>query len=197
MANKQDILNAVKANLPKTKKDHPFVPCFEAHNPDLLSVFKQSLERAGGTWHEVDNLGQAKDMVKDQFAGATVFASATEEWPGNRNLDSNTDPRSLEDVDVGIIRAEFGVAEMGSVWLTQDSLKINALGFLSQHLVILLDPLAITENMHTAYEKIDLSATPYGCFMMGPSATADIGATLVHGAQGARSLTVFFLKKEA
>ena len=50
--------------------------------------------------------------------------------------------------------------------------------------------------MHTAYEKVGLSANPYGCFMMGPSATADIGATLVHGAQGARSLTVFFFKKK-
>jgi hypothetical protein len=28
--------------------------------------------------------------------------------------------------------------------------------------------------------------TAFGCFMMGPSATADIEATLVHGAQGAR-----------
>jgi hypothetical protein len=33
----------------------------------------------------------------------------------------------------------------------------------------------------------------YGCFMMRPSATADVEATLVHGAQEARSLNVFFL----
>lgn len=195
MASKQDILNAVKANLPEEKKAHPAVPCFETGNVDLLSVFKQSLERAGGTWHEVGSLCEAEDIVKDKFAQARVFASAAQQWPGNRDLDSLSDPRSLEDVDVGIIRAEFGVAEMGSVWLTQDSLKINALGFLSQHLVILLDPESITENMHTAYKKIDLSADIYGCFMMGPSATADIGATLVHGAQGARSLTVFFLRQ--
>jgi L-lactate dehydrogenase complex protein LldG len=29
--------------------------------------------------------------------------------------------------------------------------------------------------------------------MMGPSATADVEATLVHGAQGTRSLNLFFL----
>lgn len=98
----------------------------------------------------------------------------------------------MEDVDLGIIRAEFGVAEMGMIWLTENSLQVNSLGFLSQHLAILLDPDLITENMHTAYRKIDFQASTYGCFVMGPSATADIGAYLVRGAQGARSLTVFF-----
>jgi L-lactate dehydrogenase complex protein LldG len=33
--------------------------------------------------------------------------------------------------------------------------------------------------------------------MMGPSATGDIVATMVHGAQGARSLNVFFLPRTA
>ena len=37
--------------------------------------------------------------------------------------------------------------------------------------------------------------TAYGCFMAGPSATADIEATLVHGAQGGRSLNVLFLPR--
>jgi L-lactate utilization protein LutC len=32
-------------------------------------------------------------------------------------------------------------------------------------------------------------------FMMGPSAAADVEATLVHGAQGARSLNIFFLPR--
>ena len=41
--------------------------------------------------------------------------------------------------------------------------------------------------------RIRLDLTAYGCFMMGPSATADVEATLVHGAQGVRSLNVFFL----
>ena len=46
-----------------------------------------------------------------------------------------------------------------------------------------------------AYCRIQLDLTAYGCFMMGPSATADVEATLVHGAQGARSLNIFFLPR--
>jgi L-lactate dehydrogenase complex protein LldG len=70
---------------------------------------------------------------------------------------------------------------------------VNALGFLSQHLIVLLDSERILPNMHAAYHRVRLNETAYGCFMMGPSATADVEATLVHGAQGARSLNLFFL----
>ena len=104
-------------------------------------------------------------------------------------------PADLNDVDLGIFRAEFGVAEMGMVWVTEKSLVTNSLGYLSQHLAVLLDPEDLTENMHTAYKRVDFPHAHYGCFVMGPSATADISAVLVHGAQGARTLTLFFLKK--
>jgi L-lactate dehydrogenase complex protein LldG len=96
-------------------------------------------------------------------------------------------------VDVGIVRAQFGVAENGAVWLTQEDLVVNALAFLSQHLMVLLDPEQIVPDMHQAYRRARLDETAFGCFLMGPSATADVEATLVHGAQGARSLNLLFL----
>jgi L-lactate dehydrogenase complex protein LldG len=66
---------------------------------------------------------------------------------------------------------------------------------LSQHLIVLLDPEQIVPDMHEAYRRVRLNETAFGCFMMGPSATADVEATLVHGAQGARSLNIFFLPR--
>ena len=36
-------------------------------------------------------------------------------------------------------------------------------------------------------------ASPYGVFLAGPSATGDIEGVIIHGAQGARSLTVLLL----
>ena len=86
-----------------------------------------------------------------------------------------------------------GVAESGAVWLTEEDLLVNSLGILSQHLVILLDPQEIVADMHEAYARVHLDQTAFGCFMMGPSATGDVEATLVHGAQGPRSLNVFFI----
>ena len=83
-------------------------------------------------------------------------------------------PAELDDVDVGVVRAVFGVAETGSVWLTEAEFKVNTLGFLSQHLVVLLDPARIVGNMHHAYRERAQFDARYGVFMTGPSATADI-----------------------
>jgi L-lactate dehydrogenase complex protein LldG len=90
-----------------------------------------------------------------------------------------------------VVRSPLGVAE--AIWLTQTDLVVNALGVLSQHLVVLLDPAAVVETMHDAYGRIDLTASPYGVFLAGPSATGDIEGVIIHGAQGARSLTVLLL----
>ena len=46
-------------------------------------------------------------------------------------------------------------------------------------------------NMHDAYNFIDLKNNQYGSFFTGPSATADIEAIHITGAQGEISLTVF------
>ena len=124
-----------------------------------------------------------------------MVCSAVPEISGTRRIEDISDPHELADVDVGVVRAQFGVAESGAVWLTQEDLGLAALAFLSQHLIVLLDPEQIVPDMHEAYARVRLDETAYGCFMMGPSATADVEATLVHGAQGPRSLNVFFLPR--
>jgi L-lactate dehydrogenase complex protein LldG len=58
---------------------------------------------------------------------------------------------------------------------------------------VLLDPAAVVDTMQDAYGRIDLTANPYGLFLAGPSATADIEGVVVHGAQGARTMTILFL----
>ena len=103
----------------------------------------------------------------------------------------------MHDVDVGVVRAVFGVAETGSLWLTETQFKVNALGFLAQHLIVLLDPTAIVRNMHHAYRERAQFDARYGVFMTGPSATADIEGVLIHGAQGIRTLTVVLLAESA
>lgn len=68
--------------------------------------------------------------------------------------------------------------------------QVNALGYLSQHLVALLDPFDIIGNLHHTYHRSDLFGANYAVLMSEPSATADIEGVLIRGAQGIRSLTV-------
>jgi L-lactate dehydrogenase complex protein LldG len=169
------------------------VPGFPDVGEPILPYFRRQLEAMGGGSFEVQGAAAARAKVAELFPDARVVCSATPEVPGTRRVEEVRDPHELNDVDVGVVRSPLGVAEAGAVWLTQAELVVNALGMLSQHLVVLLDPAAIVDTMHDAYGRIELTASPYGLFMAGPSATGDIEGVIIQGAQGARSLTVLLL----
>jgi L-lactate dehydrogenase complex protein LldG len=217
MSSRDAILTAVRRNLPRPVvplpevpgtdrkgiktgfgyKEHlnrlPEVPSFPNEGEPILPYFKRQLEAMGGRSFEVKDAAAARAMVANLFPAAKVVCSAVPEVPGTRRVQNVRDPHALNDVDVGVVRSPLAVAEAGAIWLTQDSLVVNALGVLSQHLVVLLDPAAIVDSMHDAYGQLDLTASPYGVFLAGPSATGDIEGVIIHGAQGARSLTVLLL----
>ena len=211
------ILAAVRGNLPRPAvplpeipgtnrkgiktglgyKEHfhrlPEVPGFPDEGEPILPYFQKQLEAMGGRSFEVADAAAARAKVAELFPTAKVVCSAAPEVPGTRRIQDVRDPHELNDVDVGVVRSSLGVAEAGAVWLTQVELVLTALGVLSQHLVVLLDPAAIVDTMHDAYGQIDLTASLYGVFLAGPSATGDIEGVIIHGAQGARSLTVLLL----
>ena len=192
---REDILTAIRHNVPEAV-EHPVIPVYRRTGA-LKALFQEHLQKAGGAAHDVENAATAEAMLAQLHPMAKVICSAVPEIRGTRRIETVRDPHELADVDVGVVRAQFGIAESGAVWLTQEDLVVDSLGFLSQHLVVLLDPGQLVADMHEAYRRVRLDLTGYGCFMMGPSATADVEATLVHGAQGARSLNVFFLAESS
>jgi L-lactate dehydrogenase complex protein LldG len=173
----------------------PEVPGFPDEGESIVPYFRRQLEAMGGRSFEVADAAAGRARVAELFPSAKVICSATSEVPGTRRVQDVSDPHDLNDVDVGVVRSPLGVAEAGAIWLTQRELVMNALGVLSQHLVVLLDPAAIVDTMQDAYGQIDLTASPYGVFLAGPSATGDIEGVIIHGAQGARSLTVLLLPR--
>ena len=189
MNSREAILGRIRANQPDART-LPAVPAFDATLSASLETFASSIGRMGGKVVAPPPEGADLDLlIRGLFPEARVICSATPEVTGNRSIDVES-PRELGDVDVGVVRARFGVAETGSVWLSDTEFKVEALGFLSQHLVVLLDPGAIVANMHNAYAHPAFRSARYAVFITGPSATADIEGILIHGAQGIRSLTV-------
>jgi L-lactate dehydrogenase complex protein LldG len=184
------ILAAVRANHPTPAPPLPEIPLFEKTSPSLLDDFRESLLRMGGKFAERPTGRNPDDFIRSLFPKAKVVCSATAEVIGTRVLNAATDATDLADVDVGVVRAAFGVAETGSVWLSEQELRMNALAYLAQHLVVLLDPGAIVGNLHHAYRDPRFKTARYAALVTGPSATADIEGVLIHGAQGVRSLTV-------
>ncbi len=194
MTSRDAILAAVRANQPAPAPPIPAIPMFERTSRSLLEEFRQSLMSMGGKFAPALD-GEGLDaLVQSLFPDAAVICSATPEVRGTRPLDGGAQPAALADVDVGVVRAAFGVAETGSVWLSEEELKVNALAYLAQHLVILLDPTRIVGNLHQAYRDPRFKTARYAVLVTGPSATADIEGVLIHGAQGVRSLTVALVR---
>jgi L-lactate dehydrogenase complex protein LldG len=196
MTSRDEILAHVRANQPSAAA-LPAVPAFAAEAGSRPDAFKAALVRMGGKLAEAPADGDLDALVRALFPDARTVCSATSEVSGNRALGFVRTPAELDDVDVGVVRAALGVAETGSVWLTVAELEVNALAFLAQHLVVLLDPARIVGNMHDAYRDRARFDARYGVFMTGPSATADIEGVLIHGAQGIRSLTVVLAPPQA
>jgi L-lactate dehydrogenase complex protein LldG len=138
-----------------------------------------------------------RQLIKKLHPEAKIVCSATAEVAGDRPIGGVSTAAVLDDVDVGVVRARFGVAETGSVWLSEAELGINALAFLSQHLVVLLDPADIVADVHDAYRDPGFFEASYAVLMTGPSATADIEGVLIRGAQGIRSMTVVCVRRPA
>ncbi len=183
MSPRDKILAAVRSNLPRPAVPLPEVAGFPGDGEPILPHFRRQLEAMGGRSFDVADGEAARAKVAELFPTAKVVCSAVSEIPGTRRVEDVGGPDELDDVDVGVVRSPLGVAEAGAVWLTQRELVVSALGVLSQHLVVLLDPEAVVETMHDAYGRIDLAASPYGVFMAGPSATGDIEGVIIHGAQ--------------
>ena len=198
MSSRDVILSSIRANLPKAERPLPAVPKFEDNPPaNLIEAFGDSLTRMGGRLLDPDPAGWAMAPVRALLERSRLVCSSTSEIKGDLDLATVVDPRALADVDHALVRASCGVAETGSILLTDQDLKVNALAYLAQHLIVLLDPVDIVINMHSAYARPEFRERRYAVFHSGPSATADIEGVLILGAQGVRSLSVLLVPRNA
>ena len=196
MSSRDAILGAIRANKP-VPRPLPDVPNFDAgRGDDLLGRFAAACKAMGGTMLEPP-AGDPLRPVRQRIAECGVVVSMVPEIAGTRPLDPFIEAAALADVDVAIVRAAFGIAETGSIALTERELGVNTLGYLAQHLIVLLDPADIVVNLHHAYRRPEFRVARYCVLHTGPSATADIEGVLIHGAQGVRSLAVLPLSRPA
>lgn len=190
------ILAAVRANLPSGRHDRPDLPALPIAEPDgRVAAFARNLKQMGGQILDHGNDVDPLAALRGRLSSAGIVCSAAPEITGDRPLMAVRHPRDLSDVDVAVVRASFAVAETGSVMFTEAELQENALVYLAQHLVVLVDPADIVSSIQDAYRRRDLHEAGYAVFHTGPSATADIEGVLIHGAQGVRTLSVVFLPR--
>jgi L-lactate dehydrogenase complex protein LldG len=188
MDTRDEILNSVLKSQP-THRELPQVPMFHRNPESLVSAFEKSLKYMSGEFVDRPPPDFAA-YLRNKFPDAKIICSAVPEYTGNRKPEDYATWSDAHDIDVTIVRSPLGVAETGSVLLSEKELRVNTIGFLAQDIVILLDPKNIVENIHDAYRHPHFKDTTYAVLMTGPSGSADIAGTTVHPAQGVKTLTV-------
>ena len=190
MASKEDILNKYRANV-RERFDMPDLSDIKATTyPDPLLQFMNMTKSVGGNAIEVEKGRDVNELIRELYPDAKEIASNLPEITiATRNPDEVGRARDLNGTDVGVVRGIFGVAENGCIWIPQQ-MKEKAVCFISENLVILLPKSQIVNNMHEGYQRIQVPETGYGCWISGPSKTADIEQALVMGAQAARGVVV-------
>lgn len=198
MASKEAILNRLRsAKLPVVQLpalDEDWVVFSEPRQQ-----FESVLQAVGGKLIVVRDVAELNTRLEEleSYRSARVVRSAVEGVGGGEARWRETeDPHGLEDTDFCIVAGQFAVAENGAVWIAADTLPHRAALFITQHLAIVVPAAEMVNNMHEAYERLTLDDAKFGIFVSGPSKTADIEQSLVIGAHGARSLTVFLISDQ-
>lgn len=191
MTSRDKILNAVFQNQP----DLVALPAIDFSNvisyEDNFIQFKTVLEGIGGKVQLIQDIAIVNDILKaEKLKGKLVINTLDE----TDKLIAKLTSFELEELEMVCINGTLGVAENGSVWVYESQMMNRLLPFICQHLILVINKKDIASTMHHAYQKIDIAKEGFGVFIAGPSKTADIEQSLVIGAHGARTATIYVLE---
>ena len=189
---REKILAAVAKNKPASTP-LPILQNFGNPYADLAEQFKSVLTTIGGEVVYVESWEEIKAYIQTHFSGRGIITNlpsladiAQESW-------LQSDPHTLEDVGLAILQGQFGVAENGSVWLTETDMGQRATPFIAETLALIIKKSEIVPKMHDAYARLGAASYGFGAFIAGPSKTADIEQSLVLGAHGPKSMVAFLI----
>ena len=117
---RESILAEIRKNLPQQRVSRPQIPAFPNPDRPLRLIFEEHLAKAGAVAHPVASPAEAAAKLATLHPSAKVVCSAVPEIAGTRRVADVHNPHELADVNIGVMRAQFGVAESGAVWVTQE-----------------------------------------------------------------------------
>lgn len=194
MSSKALILEKIKQNQPSTISELPNLTFLGLDTFDIFETYKTVLRNIGGDFVEVKDYNDVIEFVKKNYDVEKRMITTLPELAELAKTDwLNDDPHTLENVELTLIKAHFGVAENSALWVTDGILGQRVAPFITQYLAIIVNKNDILATMHQAYDRIGGQEYGFGTFIAGPSKTADIEQSLVLGAHGARGLIVFLM----
>lgn len=196
MSSREKILTAVRSSQPAASA-LPDIQAFAGQAADAAK-FIAVLQGIGARVFQVNSYEEIVTLLEghQMLQGRTITtlpqlqAIAEPGW-------ETADPHSLHNVQLTILHAQLGVCENGAVWITENEMVQRATPFIADNLAVVLNQSTLVATMHDAYNRLAELPRNYGfgSFIAGPSKTADIEQSLVLGAHGPRTMTVFLVQQ--
>jgi L-lactate dehydrogenase complex protein LldG len=189
---------------------------------DLVDQFVRELEALSGNVVRVPNLHELGDAIRsfleagnvknvviwnDDTDRGTAIRNACESFAGmsdtgnviiwNNEINREELLSITERSDAGVVYAEFGISETGTVVVYNKSGKGRAVSLLPNNIGIVLYEKDILPRITHVLERISDPAIEHSCinFISGPSRSADIEMSLSIGVHGPGMTTVFLIEK--
>lgn len=192
MSSRDKILQQIRQNKPE-EAALPAQLRYDSLYDNTEEKFRETLAAIYTEVIVVEDLAHLAEKAHELYGKTVNRATTIAGLSGWADFSLNvSDPHELETIEIAILAAEFGVAENGAIWISDQHLSHRALPFITQNLALVIPRSALVNNMHDAYVRLQ-ETSGWGCFIAGPSKTADIEQSLVIGAHGARSMVIFLL----
>jgi L-lactate utilization protein LutB len=184
-----EIMRSIKSHLaasaPHDAREpiRPFLPKFPFQTAvgSVVQVFKQNLELVDGHCLIVREQTEVDDAIKRLTEGKRIVRSS-----------DVFRTRDLFNFDVGITRAQAGIAETGTLVLDSSVERNRLVSLVPPVHIAILDAsrlyASLAETLAGLQSRGELS--PAITFITGPSRTADIELTLAIGVHGPQELYV-------
>ena len=192
-SSREQILASVRENQPE-RIARPAIDRFEQPFTDLAAHFEAVLLKIGGTTiHRVPDHAAIVPIIERERDRFPRIVSYSDDLSAVAETHFSGPRHDLSNVDLAILESTLAVAENGAVWVTDAQAPLRVLPFICQHLAVIVREADFVATMHDAYDRIGSAVYGFGTFIAGPSKTADIEQSLVLGAHGPKSMTVFIV----